>query len=111
MKDSMILWNCNLFDTVRDSDTGALPVEAMEFADRHPETLAKIEADLDAHGLEKKEARRRDREYARRMSGAGQGELPLEGGSGGAAVDAVLGQGRPRMPARLVFAMLVLRGA
>ena len=113
MKDSTILWNCNLFETIRDSDTGALLVEAMEFADRHPEILAKIEADLDAHGLEKKEARRRDREYARRVSEAvsGQGALPLEGGSGGAAPDAVLGRGRPRMPARLVLAMLVLRGA
>ena len=113
MKDNTVLWNVNLFETIRDSDTGSLLVEAMEFADRHPEILAKIEADLDAHGLEKKEARRRDREYARRVSEAvsGQGALPLEGGSGGAAPDAVLGRGRPRMPARLVLAMLVLRGA
>ena len=40
MKDSTILWNCNLFETIRDSDTGALLVEAMEFADRHPEVTA-----------------------------------------------------------------------
>ena len=59
MKDNTVLWNVNLFETVRDSDMGAQIVEAMEFADRHPEILAKIEADLDAHGLEKKEARRR----------------------------------------------------
>ena len=73
MKDSTVLWNVNLFETIRDSDTGALLVEAMEFAYRHQETLAKIEADLDAHGLEKTEARR-DREYARRVSEAVSGQ-------------------------------------
>ncbi len=73
MKDNTVLWNVNLFETNRDSDTGVLLVEAMEFADRHPEILVKIEPDLDAHRLEKKEARRRDREYACRVSEAVSG--------------------------------------
>ena len=46
------MWNVNLFKTARNSDTGALPVETMHCADRHPEVLSRIEADLNAHALE-----------------------------------------------------------
>ena len=44
MKDNTILWNVNLFETARSSDTGVLLV------DRHQGVPSRIEADLSAQG-------------------------------------------------------------
>ena len=45
MKDSTILWNCNLFKTVSDSDMRTQLVRTKSFANRHSENLQMIKAD------------------------------------------------------------------
>ncbi len=49
MKDSTVLWNCNLFKTVSDSDMRTQLVKTKSFANKHSENLQMIKANLSWH--------------------------------------------------------------
>lgn len=99
--------NPPLFLALPDTDFREYLDEIARFADSNPDIVAAVEADLDRHALEKKEARRADREFMERQT-------PLLSGFNEVKGDRVpvteLQAGRPRTPALLVFVMSMLRG-
>jgi len=99
---------CKLFHPVVKSDFGDFLHEILNFWDQTPSIRADFEADLRAAALESKHMRARQQE-----------ELPeevllLEGlgyrDNGPVACSMDLSVGRPRMPAKLVFAFCMIRG-
>lgn len=83
---------------------------AMDLLRNHPGILDRIRADQDAAALKAKAERMADAEWLANR----HGDLEIgESGSGVAAKaeDLVLGEGRPRMPAVVVYLFLILRGA
>ena len=97
-----------LFLMVPDSDLAQYLEEGYVLAQRHPEILSRIDADLDRHSLSKKSSRERDAEWERGRNGV----LP-EVGDAAALVKAKpphLGVGSPRTPALVVYLAMLFRG-
>lgn len=97
-----------LFLSPPDSEFLAFLQEANQVVEREPAILARIEADLDQHGKDKKALRIQDAKWeAAKTLG-----LPLVGQTSEAveASKLKLGVGRPRTPAYVVYMFLVGRG-
>lgn len=94
-----------LFLVPPDSDLSLFLEEACGFAARHPDIVARINADLDRHSLNKKSLRLRDAQWERERDG----RLPGVAVAGQAEVLS-LDTGRPRTPGILVFLAVALRG-
>jgi hypothetical protein len=96
-----------LLEAELSSDLNDLVKDAIEIADSYPEIIREIDHDLDIHGLKKKTMREADRRFFERLNPSfdSMADLPdpdtcpldLEGG-------------RPRMPAIIVYVLLLLRG-
>jgi hypothetical protein len=93
--------------TVPDSDFARFLEQIDEFISRYPEILVAIDADLDDHGREKKKRRLEDERWENQHHCA-----EMEGAEHCPEIDAEeleLGQGRPRMPAGVVFMFMMIR--
>lgn len=94
-----------LFLTPPDSDFARYLVEALGVAERHPEIVRRIDADLDAHAMGKKALRVADARWEANRSATLPGmetdQPPTE---------MKLGVGRPRTPAWVVYLGLAVRG-
>ena len=98
----------NLFLQSPETDLHGFLVETARFASLHTEIIEQIDEHLDSAALKKKRLRIADRKFLESPAGwlAGlqtAGRRPDAGAL-------VLETGRPRMPARLVFMFLMLRG-
>jgi hypothetical protein len=92
---------------VPDSDFARFLEEIDKFISRYPEILLAIEADLDAHGREKKMWRLLDERWEQRRHC-----VEIEGAEHWPEIDPdelELKQGRPRMPAPVVFMFMMIR--
>ena len=97
-----------LFLEVPESDFADFLSKTDEFIDRYPEILDAIEADLDAHGKEEKKGRLEDKRWEKgQCSGSLPGMEPQWQEI--RAEDLTLLQGRPRMPAAVVFMFMMIR--
>ena len=93
--------------TVPDSDFARFLEQIDEFITRYPEILVAIKADLDAHGREKKKVRLEDKLWENQHHCA-----EMKGAEHSPQIDAEdlkLRQGRPRMPAAVVFMFMMIR--
>ena len=93
--------------TVPDSDFARFVEQIDEFITRYPEILVAIDSDLDAYGREKKKRRLEDKRWEQQHHCA-----EMEGAEHCPEIDAddlELKQGRPRMPAGLVFMFMMIR--
>jgi hypothetical protein len=96
-----------LLEAELSSDLNDFVKDAIEIANSYSEIIREIDHDLDIHGLKKKAMREADRRYFERLNPSFNSiaDLPkpdtcpldLEGG-------------RPRMPAIIVYVLLLLRG-
>ena len=96
-----------LLEAELSSDLNDLVKDAIEIADSYPEIIQEVDHDLDIHGLKKKAMREADRRYFEKLNPTFDSmtdpldpvtcPLDLEGG-------------RPRMPAIIVYVLLLLRG-
>ncbi len=101
-----------LFLDAPDSELRRFLDEVHSLADRVPELVALVDADLDAHGKAKKALRLDDEDWARRRT------MALPGFDADDEAEVVrrepatlaLGAGRPRTPARVVLVAVMLRG-
>ena len=105
---SMLKPACVLFMEVPDTDFADFLGKADEFIDRYPEILDAIEADLDARGREKKKLRLEEQRWERwqcaePLSGLEPDWEEIE------PEELQLRQGRPRMPAAVVFMFMMVR--
>ncbi len=101
-----------LFLEASHSDLWRFLDEVHSLADRVPELVALVEADLDAHGKAKKALRIDGEEWARRRTMPLPGFDPQDEAEVPRREPAMLGlgAGRPRTPARVVLVALMLRG-
>jgi hypothetical protein len=114
MKDSaalivvpVALAELELVDTPISSDLDKFVAKARQIAESSPEILLAIEKDQMEHGLQKKAARLADQEYFESQNPP-LANLKIEPAR--SAVPTELCGGRPRMPAMVVFVLLLLRG-
>lgn len=96
-----------LLEAELSSDLNDFVKEAIEIARSCPQIEREIDHDLDIHGLKKKAMREADRRFFERLNPAfdSMADLPAPG-----PCPRELGDGRPRMPATIVFVLLLLRG-
>lgn len=90
-----------------DSDLNCLVKQIIEIAGSHPDILEEINHDLDLHGLKKKADREADRKYFEEQNPSFEG---LKDSMPPPSCSLELEPGRPRMPAIIVFVLLILRG-
>lgn len=81
--------------------------KCIEIAESHPRILEEINHDLDLHGLKKKAEREADRNFFREQNPSFEG---LKDSMPPPSCSLELEPGRPRMPAIVVFVLLLLRG-
>lgn len=97
-----------IFLTLPDTDFRDYLLETDQFIRESPDIAAAIERDLDAHAIEKKLGRMKDRQFVENQTAGLPGvefcEKELQ------SDDLDLGSGRPRMPAYLVFLFSMVRG-
>jgi IS5 family transposase len=97
-----------LFWVAPDTDMKQVLDQALDLAARKPEILTRIAADQDALGLAKKQLRLADQRWERAQM------LPLPGLPEEDPLRCLAGvallEGRPRMPAEVVYVFSVLRG-
>ncbi len=96
-----------LLEAELSTDLNDFVQEAIEIANANPSIVCEINHDLDIHALKKKALREADRRYYEELNPSFEGmddlaapeicPLELEGG-------------RPRMPAIIVFVLLLVRG-
>jgi len=98
----------NLFLPVPDTDLGHFIAESEQLLCFAPVILPAIEADLDTHAKEKKRLRLEDRRFFESRTPDLPSVIIPEVDI--AAKDLHLQVGRPRMPARVVYMFLMLRG-
>lgn len=96
-----------LLEAELSSDLNDFVKQAVEIADSHPEILREIDHDLDIHGLKKKAMREADRRFYEKLNPSFEGMADL---SAPETCPLELEGGRPRMPAIIVFVLLLLRG-
>jgi hypothetical protein len=96
-----------LFEAELTSSLNDFVNQAVEISNRAPHILSEIDNDLDIHGLKKKALRDADRRYfaQRNPSFDSMAHLPTQD-----VCSRELEEGRPRMPAVVVFVLLLLRG-
>lgn len=96
-----------LFAKVPNSDFGRFLNQIDKFISRYPEILDSIEEDLDARGREKKKWRLEDKRWKQRSKC-----VEIEGAEHWPEIkpeDRQLYEGRPRMPASVVFMFMMIR--
>ncbi len=89
------------------SDLNDFVRQAVEIAEFHPGILQEIDHDLDIHGLKKKAMREADRRFYEQLNPSFDGMADLTAPQ---TCPRELDGGRPRMPAIIVFVLLLLRG-
>lgn len=95
------------FEAELTSDLSHFVDQAIEISQRDPHILHQIEQDLDIHGLKKKALRDADRRYFERLNPSFNSMADLQLTE---VCSRELEDGRPRMPAIVVFVLLLLRG-
>jgi hypothetical protein len=96
-----------LFEAEISSDLNDFVNLSIEIAHGHPQIVSAIDDDLDIHGLRKKAERQADRRFFAQQDPCFEAlaeSLPPE------TCSLELKEGRPRMPAIVVFILLMLRG-
>ncbi len=99
----------DLFLTGIDTKLSQILSEALQLGESEPEILEAIEADLDAHGKEKKRRRLADKAWLESHTEALRGEGFAEAEKNRLA-ELRLEEGRPRMSASMVLVFLMVRG-
>lgn len=99
--------NGKLFFAVPDTDFRDLVEETLKLSRSNPEILAAIEADQDAHALQKKELRLADKKFYAEQT-APLPDLGIEPHD--APAPSSLDSGRPRLPAECLLLFLLIRG-
>jgi hypothetical protein len=98
---------CVLFEAELSSSLNDLVNQALEISNRSPHILPEIENDLDIHGLKKKAGRDADRRYFADRNPSFDSMADLRSQD---VCSRELEQGHPRMPAIVVFVLLLVRG-
>jgi hypothetical protein len=96
-----------LFEAEISSDLNAFVNQSIEIAHSHPHLIDEIDGDLDLHGLKKKAEREADRRFFEEQNPCFD---VLEDSLPPLTCSLELEGGRPRMPAIVVFVLLLLRG-
>jgi hypothetical protein len=99
--------NGNLFFAVPDTDFRDLVAETLMLAKYRPDILASIEADQDAHALQKKELRLADQKFYAEQTAPLPGLCSEPRDTAGPSD---LDVGRPRLPAECLLVFLMIRG-
>ena len=98
-----------LFWVAPDTDMKQVLDQALDLAARKPEILTRIAADQDALGIAKKQLRLADQRWERAQMLTLPG-FPVEEATPRAMDGVGLLEGRPRLPAEVVYVFSVLRG-